>query len=423
MMQFDNFNSEIRVGVHQFNELINLQLKSIGEVIVEGEVTELNVTSRGGINIVLKDKHEQAIVSISGYAPRVEGINLIDIGMEVAIWGVPQLYSPYGKFSISINKILPLGDGALAKAFEILKTKLEKEGLFDIERKRELPELVTKIALITAKNSAAQTDFLKILKENKNALEIDFYPVAVQGAYATKEVKAALKIAQTKDYDCIVITRGGGSLEDLSAFNDESVSRAIFSSKIPTLVAIGHERDTSIAELVADIRASTPSQAAYYFVANTTKLVNNIELLADQIYLSLEKHISSIAREVSVDSLYHTISSVLREHQARLYRFGSDFESKILYKLNNYQYISSKADNYLNTFEKHIEEMTTKVSYYDRLFQSLNPSNVIKRGYAIIRDEKQGILTSVKQVKIGEKLNIELKNGKIRSTIDKIYNN
>lgn len=422
-MQEPLFNSELRLSVGQFNKLINVQLESVGEVIVEGEITEFSLSRKGGVNLVLKDKHEQAIVSISGYAPRVSGINMIEQGMEVAVWGVPQLYSPYGKFSISIRKVLPVGDGALAKAFEVLKEKLEKEGLFEEEKKRELPEVVTKIALITAKDSAAQTDFLKILSENENALEIDFYPVAVQGIHATKEVKAALRTAQMKDYDCIVITRGGGSLEDLSAFNDESVARAIFSSKIPTLVAIGHERDTSIAELAADIRASTPSQAAYYFVSNTANLLSKLELITDQAYQSLQKHLTMIEREVSLDNLYYAISSVLRENSAKLYRFGSDFESKILYMLNSYGQTTTKTDNSLNNFERYIRELATSMTHYEQLFRSLNPSNVIKRGYAVLRDREGGILTSATRIKVGDNLNLELKDGKIQTKVEKVQIN
>ncbi len=131
-MNISNSNTTLRLGVKQLNDLVNLQIQTIGEVVVEGEVTEFSISKGQGVNIVLKDKQENAIVSISGYAPRIEGLNMIEQGIEVAVWGRPQIYSPYGKFSISIYKILPLGDGAISKALEILKNKLEKEGLFDV---------------------------------------------------------------------------------------------------------------------------------------------------------------------------------------------------------------------------------------------------------------------------------------------------
>ncbi len=423
MSQTSLFNNELRLSVSQFNELINLHLNSIGLVVVEGEITEFSISGRGGVNIVLKDKTEKSIVSVTGYAPKVQGINMVEKGMEVAIWGKPQLYSPYGKFSISIEKISPVGEGALAKAFVILKEKLEKEGLFDLDRKRPLPELVTKIALITAKDSAAQTDFLKILRENEIALDIDFYPVAVQGIHATKEVISALKYAEQKDYDCIVITRGGGSLEDLNAFNDESMAREIFSSKIPTLVAIGHERDVSIAELASDIRASTPSQASYYFVTNTENLFKKLDLLADHAYQQLDRHITKVEREISIEGIYEKIFSKLRENNSILYRFGNDFESKILFKLNNYKHTVLTSRNSLEKFENYVKEITNSVDHYDQLLQTLNPNNVIKRGYAIVRDSKQNILKSVKDAKVGGSISTVLRDGKIISIVEKIENN
>lgn len=419
-MQQPSFNNKLRLSVDQFNKLINMQLESIGEVIIEGEITEFSISKRQGVNLVLKDKHEQAIVNVSGYAPRIEGINMIEQGMEVVVWGTPQLYSPYGKFSVSTYKILPLGDGALAKALEILKGKLEQEGLFDVERKRELPQLVTRIALITAKDSAAATDFLKILQENSNYLEIDIYPVAVQGKHAVREVIAALKSAQTRDYDCIVITRGGGSLEDLSAFNDETVARAIFASKITTLVAVGHEKDTSIAELAADIRASTPSQAAYYFVANTTNLINHTVLLADQIYNLIERRITLMERELYIDNLYDKISSILGKHNAKLYNYGNNFETKILNQLNSYNYKTITATSSINEFEKYIKNSLKEVSYYESLFNSLNPRNIIQRGYAIIKNNNGDIISSISKVSLGEQINLVVKDGEVTSIVKEI---
>jgi len=350
MSQQSLFSESIRVSVDQFNELINLQLQSIGEVIVEGEITEMNISKRGGVNLVLKDKNKQAVLNVSGYAPRIQGINMIEIGMEVAIWGVPQLYSPYGKFSVSIYKILPIGAGALAKALELLKEQLEKEGLFDPTRKRPLPELITNIALITAKNSAAESDFLKILKENNTGLNIDFYAVSVQGKHSVGEILSAIQNAQNKNYDCIVMIRGGGSLEDLSSFNDEKISKAIFASKIPTLVAVGHERDESIAELVSDVRASTPSQAAYYIVVNNTNFIKSIELQADQIYLQIQEIINLNKNRISGINIFEKVLLILNNYKYKVSSHDVDFESKILMllrrALTNYQISVTESTNY-----------------------------------------------------------------------------
>ena len=417
------FDNELRLGVSQFNELVNLQLQTLGELIIEGEITEFNISRRQGVNIVLKDRNDQAVVSVTGYAPRIEGLNMIEIGMQVAIWGSPQLYSPYGKFSVSIYKILPIGEGALNKAFEILKNKLDTEGLFNPDKKRPLPPLVKRIALITAKDSAAQGDFYKILRENNSGISIDFYPVAVQGKHAVDEIKSAIKNTQEHKYDAVVLIRGGGSLEDLSAFNDESVTRAIFACKNITLVAVGHERDESISEFAADIRASTPSQAAYYIVVNNTKFITGLELQVEQMYFQLQHIIKDHTEQVNRYDLLNEISNLFRFYESRLQNFNIDIESKLGRVVGEYFSIASSVDVSLSNFENHVNSTIKQINYMENLLDSFNPINVVKRGYAIVRDLRGKIITSVTQVDIGEPVELTLKNGRLKTSINSIETN
>ncbi len=417
MSQQSLFSESIRVSVDQFNELINLQLQSIGEVIVEGEITEMNISKRGGVNLVLKDKNKQAVLNVSGYAPRIQGINMIEIGMEVAIWGVPQLYSPYGKFSVSIYKILPIGAGALAKALELLKEQLEKEGLFDPTRKRPLPELITNIALITAKNSAAESDFLKILKENNTGLNIDFYAVSVQGKHSVGEILSAIQNAQNKNYDCIVMIRGGGSLEDLSSFNDEKISKAIFASKIPTLVAVGHERDESIAELVSDVRASTPSQAAYYIVVNNTNFIKSIELQADQIYLQIQEIINLNKNRISGINIFEKVLLILNNYKYKVSSHDVDFESKILRNISNFQNAIEKSTHELSNFSYRINQLLNDVMHMQSTIENLNPEKIVQKGYAIIKNSKGNIITSVKDTKTNDLLTLKVRDGDLNTKV------
>lgn len=417
MSQQSLFSESIRVSVDQFNELINLQLQSIGEVIVEGEITEMNISKRGGVNLVLKDKNKQAVLNVSGYAPRIQGINMIEIGMEVAIWGVPQLYSPYGKFSVSIYKILPIGAGALAKALELLKEQLEKEGLFDPTRKRPLPELITNIALITAKNSAAESDFLKILKENNTGLNIDFYAVSVQGKHSVGEILSAIQNAQNKNYDCIVMIRGGGSLEDLSSFNDEKISKAIFASKIPTLVAVGHERDESIAELVSDVRASTPSQAAYYIVVNNTNFIKSIELQANQIYLQIQEIINLNKNRISGINIFGKVLLILNNYKYKVSSHDVDFESKILRNISNFQNAIEKSTHELSNFSYRINQLLNDVMHMQSTIENLNPEKIVQKGYAIIKNSKGNIITSVKDTKTNDLLTLKVRDGDLNTKV------
>ena len=417
MSQQSLFSESIRVSVDQFNELINLQLQSIGEVIVEGEITEMNISKRGGVNLVLKDKYKQAILNVSGYAPRIQGINMIEIGMEVAIWGVPQLYSPYGKFSVSIYKILPIGAGALAKALELLKDQLEKEGLFDPTRKRPLPALIKNIALITAKSSAAESDFLKILRENNTGLNIDFYPVSVQGKHSAGEILSAIKIAQSKNYDCIVMIRGGGSLEDLSSFNDEMISKAIFASKIPTLVAVGHERDESIAELVSDVRASTPSQAAYYIVVNHTNFIKSIELQADQIYLQIQEIINLNKNKISGINIFEKVLLILNKYKYQVSSYDVDFESKLFIIISNFQNTLEKSTHELSNFSYRITQLLNDVIHMQSTIENLNPEKIVQKGYAIIKNSKGNIITSVKDTKTNDLLTLKVRDGDLNTKV------
>lgn len=423
MIQQNMFDNEIRLGVSQFNELVNLQLQNLGELIIEGEITEFNISRRQGVNIVLKDRNELAVVSVTGYAPRIEGINLVEAGMQVAIWGSPQLYSPYGKFSVSIYKILPIGEGALNKAFEILKNKLDTEGLFNPDRKRPLPQLVKNIALITAKDSAAQGDFYKILKENNSGINVDFYPVAVQGKHAISEILSAIKKTQEKKYDSVVLIRGGGSLEDLSAFNDESVTRAIFACKNITLVAVGHERDESISEYAADIRASTPSQAAYYLVVNNTKFITGLELQVEQMHAQLQQSITYYNEYVGRYDLRNEIFNLFRLYESKLLNFNYDIESKLGRVVEKYLSLSLSMEVSLVNFENYIKSIIKQVHYLENILASYNPINVVKRGYAIVRNIKGKIITSVTQVEIGQPIELTLKNGKLKTSINSVETN
>jgi len=287
-------NLEGYFTVAQFNELINVQLQTIGVVSVVGEITEKHLTRNSGLMMTIKDDEENAILKITGFAPRIKGVNTVDVGMKVVVTGVPRLYSPFGSFSIQAISFLPYGEGSLRAAFEKLKVILESKGYFAEDRKRSLPQYVTEIALVTAEESAAYIDFMKILKETKTCIDINLYPVHVQGKHAVQEIIQALVAASKDGADAVVLTRGGGSLEDLSAFNDEEVANAVFSCKVPIISAVGHEKDTSICDLVADIVASTPSQAAYYLADHNQGYIKSLREYTDSIF----DHINILLKEL-----------------------------------------------------------------------------------------------------------------------------
>jgi len=390
---------EPRLSVAQFNEMINSTLSSLGDIAVEGEITQYSLTAKGGVNLVLKDQLQPAILNVSGYAPRIEGINLVNEGMKVVAFGIPNLWSQGGRFSLQIYKILPLGAGALKEAYEKLKAQLKAEGLFDESRKRALPDIVVKAALLTGKDSAAQSDFLKIIKENKVGIELDLYGVQVQGKFAEKEITETLKYVDSKAYDCIFLVRGGGSLEDLITFNSEKVARSIFAMKTPLIVGVGHEKDESIADYVADIRASTPSQAAYYLAMHNLKFIDLQILKSESIAEKL--------RELNASELNY----VRNRYQ------GVSVKLKLI--LEQLKGRIARTEYATQSFKSRIMEISQKIQGILRLISSFNPSKVLERGYAIVRSNNK-IIKNTKGLMLQDKVTIELANGSFLSKILKI---
>ncbi|MBD3281058.1 exodeoxyribonuclease VII large subunit [Candidatus Dojkabacteria bacterium] len=387
-------NNERTLTVSQFNEMINLQVSGLGAFEVVGEITEKRITRNSGLMMTIKDEGENAVLKLSGFAPRVRGVNSVDVGMKIIAAGTPQLYSPFGVFSLQVTSLVPHGEGSLKAAYEKLKKLLEDKGFFSETRKRQLPEYITKIALITADGSAAQTDFLKILGETETGLDIEFYPVTVQGKNAPGEIIAALKkVSESASVDCVVLTRGGGSLEDLIAFNDEQVAEAIFASSVPVLSAVGHERDTSISDLVADVVASTPSQAAYYLAS-----INQIYMdgLAEQLF---------------------EISGKLKEELTK-YEYSSKLKlisQRLKGELKMFDYTDRLA-LMRKSIGNHYSSISTKIASYEDLLNSYNPYNVLKRGYSLTR-LKGNVINTIDGITNGDTIETELIDGKIISRV------
>jgi exodeoxyribonuclease VII large subunit len=242
--------------VASLNQTLNMAYPA---VIVVGEVAEFNVSQ--GKFVFFKLKDETATISCFMMAFKMS--TPLENGMKIRILAVPKVRDATGFLSLNVAKYQPVGEGSIKKALELLKKKLEKEGLFDKDKKRPLPDVVQKIAVISSVDSAGYRDFIKILGERAGGLELEVINTAVQGLSAPEEIIRALKKFNERAVaDVIVIVRGGGSKDDLSAFNDEAMARAIRASRLPVLVGVGHEVDESIADLVADVRASTPTHAA-----------------------------------------------------------------------------------------------------------------------------------------------------------------
>ncbi len=356
------------------------------DLAIEGEVCGFRVSQGQWVNFDLKD--EQGLVSVF---MTVWNLRFpLEDGMRAQVYGQPRIYPKFGKFSLTATRVEPVGEGALKKALAALQARLETEGLFEVSRKRQLPVFPERIALIASRDSAAYGDFVRIVGERWRGLQIDLYHVKVQGDGAPQDIVGAIRNANLRadDYDALVLTRGGGSLEELMAFNDEQVVRAIHGSKIPTLVGIGHERDLSLAELAADVRGSTPTDCARRLVPDRKDVLRDLAFKSESIERMLRDDIRR-KQELLERSLLAPRSWVDRQKQeiSRL-SFAAD--------ANVRQWLRALTDRYRS---------------HHRLLASLDPKGVLARGYAMLRDARGRTVVGVSSLSPGQMLTAVLRDG------------
>lgn len=351
---------------------INMTLEGVyPSVLIEGELSNYKVSKNRWVYFDLKDN--EASIRFFGTVYQLSGP--LEDGMMVRVRGVPRLHPRFG-FSVSVINISPTGEGSIKKAEQLLEKKLTAEGLFDPQRKRPLPVPPLSVGLITSSESAAYSDFLKILNNRWSGVSVHLYDVAVQGEEAVEQITEAINYFNSGELvEVLVLIRGGGSVDDLAVFSNEQVTRAVASSRTPTLVAIGHERDTSLAELAADSRASTPSNAAELLFIDKKDVMNFLSTSSDQLY--------SYSRQV-----LKTSRSELAAGSEQLHK-----QTKII--LNNYA-----------------DELKFKTD----LLEALSPVSVLRRGYAIIRSNNQ-LVRSVKKLDSGTDISIELHDGLVNAKV------
>jgi exodeoxyribonuclease VII large subunit len=405
--------------VSELNEFINLYLEQVGEVAVEGEISELRVRQNLYLFITIKDK--KSSVDVFGIVHKLPIWNVLEEGMLIHVYGTPRLYQKTSRFSIFANQIVPAGEGALRLAFEKLRSKLEKEGLFDLERKRPLPIFPEKIGLITSKGSQAYSDFVKVLKERMGGIKIYFYPVNVQGRDSVSSILQAFKYFNKKrsNLDLLVLTRGGGSLEDLQSFNDEQIARAIFSSKIPVVCGIGHEDDISLADLVADKRASTPSNAAQLISRDREEVKREvnycISYIENRLINTINEKKNQIYQKVDI------IKSIFDQNITNLQKLINRFTFQFRFFKNELENASSKAldtkNRLIYSTDIWFEQIRLRLLSLLRLLKSLDYTQVLKRGFSITMDNKGSIIKSIKKAIKDEDMTTKLYDGKIYSRI------
>ena len=372
----------------------------LSSIWVAGEISNFKRHGSGNLFFSLKDSDSVIrCVMFKGDAGALPFMP--ENGMSVIICGYVTVYERSGEYQIVVQLMKPDGVGALTIAFEQLKEKLASEGLFDSDFKREINRRPSNIAVVTSPTGAAVRDIIKIAGQRNSSVSITVIPALVQGDMAAESIVEGIRLAnRLKKADTIIVGRGGGSIEDLWAFNDERVARAIFSSEIPVISAVGHETDFTIADFVADLRASTPSNAAELAVAD----INEDNRRAETLIIKLEKY-AGIALKNSGDRLKRALESPAFAYPLDNISDKEETVKALMSRLKRETEISVR-----NTENRVAEKVTA--------LEALSPLKVLARGYSYTENANGKVVTSVDDVQNGGSIFVTLKDGRISASVE-----
>ncbi len=381
-------------------QLKNILESAFPDVWVEGEISNLSIPQSGHAYFTLKDEQSQIRAILFRSSQRFLKFTL-QHGIQVICRGRVSVYEPRGDYQLIVDYIEPKGAGALQLAFEQLKARLEKEGLFELTRKKRLPLLPRCIGIITSPTGAAIRDILRVIKRRHPKIRILIYPVPVQGADAAPAIVEALRyFNEERNADVLIAGRGGGSLEDLWAFNEERVVRAIHASRIPVISAVGHETDYTIADFVSDVRAPTPSAAAEIVVKSQESLQESIQSLESRLLRSIRHRLDLM--ESSVREHVRLLSDPRRRLEGHVQRMDELMHRMAL------------------QLRHHLQRDRTRLGGMTEALEHLNPLGILSRGYSITKKQHDGIiLKDSRNVKPGDVIHTLLHKGSIVSRVER----
>jgi len=404
LASMENSGQATALSVSQLNRQVKTLLESgLTRLWVQGEISNLVRPASGHLYFRLKD--ESAQIAAAFFRNRQRGPTIsFKNGDHVLAFGQVSLYEARGDYQLIIEQIEPAGEGVLQRRYEALKKKLAGEGLFDEDRKRAIPELPRRIGVITSSSGAAIRDILTILRRRFPAVPVVIYPSAVQGDAAAPELLAALQTAERRDEcDVIILARGGGSLEDLWAFNDEQLARAIAESPIPVVSAVGHEIDFTIADFVADVRAPTPSAAAEMVVPDREEWLRSLDMLLARTARQGRRTLEDKAQ--AVDWLHRRLvagSPTVRVQQS----------------INHLAQIRQRL---AAAGRRAVSEPRHSLQLAARALDAVSPLATLDRGYAIVTDASSGkALLRARDVKPGNDIRARLAEGELIATIREV---
>ena len=443
MSSFIQNNQEI-ISVSDVNNLAKgLLEKDLSNVWIQGEISSFTAHGSGHWYFTIKDKKS----ALDCVMFKFDNINLLfepKVGDELILNGNVSIYSPTGRYQFNVKHIEVSGEGALLRAFEELKKKLELEGLFDETRKKDLPEFPMEISVITSATGAVIKDIINVLSRRSPNMTLTLVEAQVQGKQAEKSICNAIeRVNSFRQSDLIILARGGGSIEDLWCFNMESVARSIFNSEIPLISAVGHETDFTISDFVSDLRAPTPSAAAEIISQNHSNLFASLTSIQKDLSLSINnelvkqnesiknlskliKHPGDKLREISqkIDGLEMHLGNLTERifliSRNKISTFSSSLKefSPIVRVENNKNRIESSIKDIKRSIEEVIGEKRNLFLSSSKTLEAVSPLSVLSRGYSILtKGEKEQVINSYAQVKIGDEIKGKLKEGQILTKV------
>jgi exodeoxyribonuclease VII large subunit len=389
--------------VTEVNEGISLVLESVNMLLwIEGEISNYKVSTNGHAYLRLKDAQSQIPAVI--WRQSLSRLRFSpEEGMAVFAIATVKVYRSGGYYQLDIHRLEPRGKGAILLAFEQLKKKLEQRGLFDPAHKRELPESIGRIGVVTSKQGAAIRDIVRVVSSRAPETDIVLVDVPVQGESAAPKIAAAIRdLNAYGKVDCIIVGRGGGSVEDLQPFNEEVVAQAIYDSEIPVISAVGHEIDFTIADFVADVRAPTPSAAAE--IASPDRAESRRYLDACKSRFSM----SATRRFMECRECYESCLA------------GRAIRRPLQLILDSQQKLDDHADRCSRLFAESLRNAVTKVSGASGRLQALSPLAVLSRGYSVVSTEDGKAVRSAEQIAEGEKVLLRFHKGKATARVETV---
>lgn len=445
-MQVEKADAPTVYTVSELMRHIRLKLEAgYRNILLEGEISNCNSSPHGHLYFGLKDENAQIrCVMFRGQQMKLKFVP--EDGLEVVARGTVGMYEARGDCQLNVTSLEPKGVGALQLAFEQLKAKLSSEGLFEAEHKKPLPRLPRAIGMVTSQTGSVLHDMMNVLNRRFKGIQVYLAPASVQGDQAPRELirafQSLVKQAEEKQIDVIIIGRGGGSMEDLWAFNHEELARTLFASPIPVISAVGHETDFTIADFVSDVRAPTPSAAMELAVPNRADLLATLGAWQTRNLLALRKYTDECANRLERSAVrLQSPEYAVRHYQMKTDELEQRLRSLMNYQLSERKHQIQRREDQLphlspihkvrrqrnrleamqqtvrNLIKQRLEQAVHRYQQQTGLLASLSPFKVLTRGYAVVTNDKGQLVGSSEQVQNEQEIHIRLKEGGLKATV------